>query len=747
MPDFKVFGIRHHGPGSSKALISALEEYQPDYILVEGPPEADQLIPWVLKPGMTAPVALLVYNPKDLQQASYFPFALFSPEWQALLFALSRQVPVRFMDLPLALSFTLDKELSLQGTLALDALPEHIAPERIHRDPLAYLATLAGYTDSERWWDATFEQTVNGAEIFDILIQMMTTLRQELNRAESDETLLREAWMRRTIRQVIKEGYQKVAVVCGAWHAPVLHHLGQYADKSDAQLLKGIKKSPVTATWSPWSYDRISVQHQYGAGVVSPAWYELLFQNREEASIRWLTQTARLLRSEDMEASSAHVIDALRLAETLAFLRQKSIPGLDELKEAALSIFCRGDETPLQLIQRRLVIGDVTGSIPGDAPLAPLLQDLEARVRSSRLSKEYETSFPVEKNLDLRKDTQLAASHLLHQLLLLEIPWGNPQQGPEKATGSFHENWLLHWLPDFAIRIIEAGVWGNTVRDASTARLISIAAGETRLAQLAAYTARALKADLPDAMQALVKRLEDTAALTTDVLLLMDTLMPLVEVLRYGSTRRLNTLAVEQLTHHLIPRICIGLPGACLHTDEDLSKDILQKIHAVHRAIHILDQPGFPDAWHRTLAFIAQSDAVNGLLGGGTSRILFDKGIRTTSDTAVRMRYALSAANDRSYSVLWLEGFLSGSGLLLVHQPLLWQILDDWVREIPVDDLYELLPLLRRTFSRFSPPERQKILEMAVDPPETDGSRVLPDIDMKRASAAMSMVRKMVRSE
>lgn len=162
-------------------------------------------------------------------------------------------------------------------------------------------------------------------------------------------------------------------------------------------MLKGIKKSPVTATWAPWSYDRISAQHEYGAGVVSPAWYELLFHNREEASIRWLTQTARLLREEDMDASSAHIIDALRLAETLAVLRQRSIPALKELKEAALSIFCRGDEAPLQLIQRRLVIGG-TGSIPGDAPLAPLLQDLEAGIRSARLSKEYETSLPVEKS-------------------------------------------------------------------------------------------------------------------------------------------------------------------------------------------------------------------------------------------------------------------------------------------------------------------------------------------------------------
>jgi len=34
--------------------------------------------------------------------------------------------------------------------------------------------------------------------------------------------LMREAYMRKTLRAVLKEGFHEVAVVCGAWHAPVL---------------------------------------------------------------------------------------------------------------------------------------------------------------------------------------------------------------------------------------------------------------------------------------------------------------------------------------------------------------------------------------------------------------------------------------------------------------------------------------------------------------------------------------------
>ena len=32
----EVFGIRHHGPGSARSLVAALQAYQPDAVLIEG---------------------------------------------------------------------------------------------------------------------------------------------------------------------------------------------------------------------------------------------------------------------------------------------------------------------------------------------------------------------------------------------------------------------------------------------------------------------------------------------------------------------------------------------------------------------------------------------------------------------------------------------------------------------------------------------------------------------------------------
>ena len=96
-----IFGIRHHGPGSTKSLQTALAVLEPDCLLIEGPPDANEVIDFVANPDLVPPVALLVYNPSDLKQASYYPFAHFSPEWQALKYGLEKEIPTEFMDLSL----------------------------------------------------------------------------------------------------------------------------------------------------------------------------------------------------------------------------------------------------------------------------------------------------------------------------------------------------------------------------------------------------------------------------------------------------------------------------------------------------------------------------------------------------------------------------------------------------------------------------------------------------------------------
>ena len=752
----KVFGIRHHGPGSARSLLNALEAWQPDVLLIEGPPDADKLIKHVNHEKLKPPVAALVYNPKDLRQASYFPFAEFSPEWQAMLFGLKTTIPVAFMDLPMSLNFCLQNpDLPAQQTLDFQEFMEaegnyteggYLKKEelKIIHDPLRTLAELAGYTDSERWWEVTFEQTDNPNAVFDIILEMITALRKDLNRSETTETLLREAYMRQTIRKTLKTNAQRIAVVCGAWHAPVLANIAQFKEKNDNDLLKKLPKVTTEATWMAWSYERLARESGYGAGISSPAWYDLLFSKKQNATVWWITRAARLLRGKDLSASVAHVVEAVQLAETLGILRGHDIAGLEELEEAVRTVMCNGADIQMNLIRRKLVVGDVIGKVPPEIPQVPLQRDFEASVKTARLTKEYATSEAVTKELDLRKPNPLIASHLLHRLALLNIPWGKPMKGSRYKLGSFKETWKLHWRPDYTIRLIEAAQWGNKVEQAATAFVQKQVETVDKLPALTILVEKTLDANLPKVLPKLIQRMQTLAALTEDVVILMEALPPLVRILKYGNVRGTDAAAVRFVVQEILPRIFVGLPPACLNTDDEATELIFNQIQNTHAALNLLGEPIFTEGWLRSLRLVAGLKNSHGKLTGGCTRILFDKSVLNISQTSVKMRYALAPMNEPTQSAAWLEGFLYGSGLLLIHHPTLWQVLDEWVLETDMSRLENLLPLLRRTFSPFSKSEKAKLYALANQQQRSfQGQNKAPQYyyDKQRAEGVLTLVR------
>ena len=202
----------------------------------------------------------------------------------------------------------------------------------------------------------------------------------------------------------------------------------------------------------------------YGAGVRSPGWYQHLFVTPEQSVVpSWFVRVARALRDERLDASTASVVDAIRLAESLAAIRGRPSVGLSELTDATRAALTDGSDLPLTLIDRTLVVGQELGQVPGSTPMVPLAADLARQQRSLRL-KPSSTATIVE--LDLRREAQLARSVLLHQLALLGIDWGELAD-TGRTTGTFKEAWQLEWYPELAVAVIEASLHGNTVASAS----------------------------------------------------------------------------------------------------------------------------------------------------------------------------------------------------------------------------------------------------------------------------------------
>jgi hypothetical protein len=775
--DLRLFGIRHHGPGSAASLVAALNAFRPDIVLLECPADGEAALATLRDAALVPPVALLLYNPKQQGQASFLPFAEFSPEWQAVRWCQREGAHVRCFDLPMSLRFGVDNAvLSLsdvgssqdpsvaapllekgegepadtsplppigetQEEAELDAPGEQNEPE-IEADPVAYLARLAGYSDSEQWWETHLEQAPGHADTFAVVLEMMTALREELRRPETDDTLLREAYMRETLRATLAQGYQRVAVVCGAWHAPVLTD-PNFQKKEDKARLKGLKKAPVEATWIPWTYERLSFSSGYGAGVLSPAWYELLFtQPRAQVITQWMVRAARLLRTQDLDASSAHAIEAVRLADTLAAVRGLSLPGIGELREAAVALLGGGYSEGLSIIERELIIGEKLGEVPPGQPATPLQQDLTQQQKALRLKPEP-TRKPLA--LDLRQDGHLQRSHLLHRLRLLSINWGKPQRVAGGKAGTFHEEWELEWPPEMALDVLDAGRWGNTILVAAAARAAARATEAPTLEAVSSLLEEALRADLGPAIPALVSRLEALGADTRDVTHLLAALPPLVQVLRYGNVRRTDTRQVAQVVQQLVPRLCIGLPAVCAGLDLDAARPLLERIEATHAAIRLLEDAAHAADWYAALAAMQRSAASNGLLAGAAARLLFDAQQTDADATATALGLALAPVQPTAYATAWIEGFLRGSGLVLIHHRELFDLLDTWLGDLPEDTFRAVVPLLRRAFAEFSPPERRQLMDLAGAGPAapTVATEVLT-FDWERGVRVLPVLRELV---
>jgi len=728
-----ILGIRHHGPGSARNVRAFLEATKPDVVLVEGPPDADGILQWVTHEELKPPVAILAYQADDLEQSVFYPFAEFSPEWQAIKYARENNIHVRFMDLPMAHHFAIEKEAREKAKAEADVdveADENIEPSGeiainnyairnsveadedititipFKKDPIAELAAAGGFSDGEKWWEHHFENRVNNEGIFEAVTEAMTVLREIPPTKTDHREALREAWMRKIIRQAEKEMFRDIVVICGAWHVPALVNMPK--QKDDNELLKGLPKVKVECTWIPWTYSRLSFFSGYGAGIQSPGWYEHIWNHPNDDGTRWMAKVAQLFRSKQMDTSVAHVIEAVRLAESLASLRHLSKAGLEELNEATLGVLCMGETIMLQLIQDELIVSNKIGEVPAETPKPPLQLDIEKYQKKLRLPS---TADWKDYTLDLRKENDLERSIFLHRLLLLGIKWGYKTEAGGKGT--FKELWRLQWQPNFAIEIIEKGNWGNTAEEAASKYVVSKASEAASLQVVCELLTATLPAELPAAVEVLIQQINNLSAASGDVIQLMEVIPPLVNVSRYGNVRKTDAEMVTGIITSMTTRICISLPAACVGVADDAAQHLLELFYNLNDAVNVLQQPEITSQWQQTLQLISANTNTAPVVAGYATRLLSDYKLLAGDELVKTFYYAMSAAAAPMSAAAWVEGFLKGSGTLLLIDNDLWAVINDWVRQLDEDNFTQVLPLLRRTFANFTSPERRKLGEKA----------------------------------
>lgn len=730
-PEVRLLGIRHHGPGSARSVVRALDALQPTAVLVELPADCEPALAWVGNEHLVPPVALLGYVVDHPQRAAFLPFAEFSPEWQAFVWARQHEATVRAIDLPLhqllAGSSGSSDELDFAESRAAD----------VTDDPLAALAAAAGDPDPERWWDDVIEHRGDGAPAFDEVAAAMAAVRGGREPSTRREAQ-REAHMRQALRRAIADGHERVAVVCGAWHVPALAEPLPPATV-DAHTLRGLPKVKVGLSWVPWTHRRLASASGYGAGVRSPGWYAHVFHHPGEPGVaRWFVGAARLLRDRGMSPSPDDLIAATRAATTLAALRYRPRPGLAEVLDAAESVMAGSGG--MTLIHRELIVGDAIGEVPDDAPQVPLARDLAAQQRRVRLKPEA-AARALE--LDVRTPNGRARSVLLHRMRALGVSWGVVEEG-RGSSGTFRETWRLLWEPELTIRVIEQSAHGTTVEAAATHHLLERAAAVEVLADLVAVLDLALLADLPEVVTPVVARVEAQAAHDPDVVRVIDTLAPLARALRYGDVRGTDAAALRAVFDGLVVRVLAGTVMACRSLDDAAAAAMVERLAGVQAALALVDHPARRAEWPAVLTVIAERGDVHGLVQGRGTRLLHDGGTWNRAQVGARLSRALSVGTAPAAGAAFVEGFLAGSGTVLVHDSELLDVIDGWVSSLAPDAFLVTAPLLRRTFGAFEPGERRQLGLLIAHHAAPVWSGFGSDVDDQRAAAALATVRQLL---
>ena len=353
------------------------------------------------------------------------------------------------------------------------------------------LAQAAGESDGESWWNKLVEQSGHGPGIFPAIEAAMSAVRADAETVApaDDITLRREAYMRLEIASALQRSQRP-----GRRHLRRLACAGAGAENTRFRRPRAAQgPAQVEDHGHLGALDRFAPrrgERLRGRGDHRPAGIEHLWQEYSRAggrpdtragAARWQSKVAGLLREEGMPAATASVIEATRLALSIAALRDYAMPGLTEMQDASLAVLCHGDELLLRLIGRRLVIGEAIGEVGDDIPQMPLAEDLARWQKRLRMKP---SALPEEASLDLRSETGFLKSCLFHRLLLIDVPWGQLRDA-QAGRGTFREIWMLAWAPELSVKLAEALRFGTTIEQAASNAALEAAGQVARLAQCA----------------------------------------------------------------------------------------------------------------------------------------------------------------------------------------------------------------------------------------------------------------------
>lgn len=736
------YPVRHHSPACAWHLERVIERYQPDCILVEGPENANELIPILTHPDTHAPVTLYYAyrdqgrlldssaDPKDEPDTlrCYYPFMDSSPELVALRAASQRQIPGQFIDLPYGEILLATQEA--QGLRRKAEKPNYASDRYLAENQVQKaLCEKAGLRDFDEFWEKYFEVggLTQSDEDFVHQMNVYCQLARENTPAEQlaeDGCLAREAHMARRIQEAAQQ-YQRVLVVAGGFHLPGL--LQPQLPPPDFRLpAESQMVYPMRYTLP--AMDALS---GYASGMPAPGFYDTLWSqlHQKETQTVWddvvldyLVKVARKLRSGGQTLSVFDEICALNQARGLAQLRGKGQPGLYELWDSVLSSFVKGEADlsnaePMRQL-RILTTGKRVGQLCDGALVPPLVRDFADQCKYYRLR--LEGSLQQELTLMIfSKPKHRGLSRFLHQTLFLDCGFAQRKKGPDlqrrKDRNLIRELWSYRWTASVEVALIEHAVSGSTLEEACATELRQRLAGATRAGQGASLLVQGFLMGIGDLSNALADRLDRLILDDGDFASLCEACAALHTLDQWQSQYdELDSYPYLSLLGRCFDRVLQMLPS--------MNQVVDSQVQSVQQACLLLYQMTGQSAFqHRreelmdAFELLVSRDPIQPALHGSALGLLYGAEPEQwkSAITGVIGGYLQGTEGMVRKSAAFLQGlFFTARDLLLIDTEFLSQV-DTLLSALSDEDFTALLPELRLAFSYFVPMEADRLARRA----------------------------------
>lgn len=737
--------IRHHSPACAFHVCRLIESLNPGLILVEGPENANSLIPVMVHEDTKAPFAVY-YSYQDSQgliseekesYKCYYPFLDYSPELAALREGAKRQIPTYFIDLPYAkILISSEEGKGLRKRDTKNNYNDDYLLARSHY--IKRLCEKTGMQSFDEFWEKYFE--INGlSEDSETFIRHMeaycesardSTPEQEL---EAEGCLCRENYMAECIKRFAEKiACENILVVTGGFHTPGLKKL--MAEPEKRQAVKEIELENQGVYLMPYSMEAADALNGYASGMPHPGFYQNIWAGIssgagglhslrdkvfEEAVLSAIVVTGKAVRKKEGCLSSYDEICAYSMAQGLASLRGKREPGVYELKDAVLSCFVKGEynlstDTPLRLLIRQLT-GKQVGVLCQAASVPPIIMEFEAQCKKFGLKPHSTLEHDLVLTVFASKKHR-GISMFLNQMDFLGTGFGRKVKGPnlqlKKDKNLIRETWRYKWSSQVTSVLIDLSVYGATIYEACVSLVLDRLKKDCSARAAALLLTRVFEMGLEDQLELVYGQVHEKVLSDDDFYSLAEALSYMIMLEELTGLYH-AVLSAEVLIRVICEKLIRLLPDMAEISDEQLVP-CMKACKTLYQLIKRPEYAGDKELLYQAFGTLLVREKLHPGLDGCVRGILYGSGQSTAQEVEMICRGYLTGTREQLLlTAPFLRGlFYTARDLVFIGSGFV-RMMDDFISYVEEAEFMGLLPELRLAFRYFTPREIDQIAEQA----------------------------------